>query len=442
MTAVLMLIAMVAVALQPAHAATNPTVTNLAASGVLDNSANANCSVNPGDNPVNVWVVYRKASDTWTTGPVYATEKVKGEGATTQTFTFALPYQQDTTDDPEATASADLVPSTQYVYRCKVGIREDGNPTPVAIDTVNASFTTAADDLTVTNGESAGVAEPSVDPVDEEGGIYATDQYMVTCNVDPKAQTKVWPVYKESTSTWSAGPVYGGRTSEETITIPTTSTRTQPVSFVLTGLSAGTTYDWRCKADTSGQSTVTDSNTQQFTVPNSGTGAVAFSAPAATSTSSASTPIIWTSKSCRTGYSTVGYEYWYSYVAWAPEWKDAYGRWHAQIVQASWKASDGNYFGVTGSRYVDINLISYNNNGYIYQRMANDNMHGGAAGDTWYLYRGEIDKYTAPADPIATGPVAAKINVRMGWANDADGFNIIPSCDAFNYEPSNFTSKG
>ena len=435
-----MLLAMIAVTLQPAHAATNPTVTNLAASGVLDNSAKANCSVNPGDNEVNVWVVYKKSTHTWSTGPVYKSESVGFSGTTSQTATIDLPVI-----DPTDGEVGDLLPSTSYDYRCKVNIASDPDTTFV-VDNNTVSFTTAADSLTVVNdldsSNPLGINDENP-PAEETTLPVRTDAYFVSCLVNPKAQTKVWVVWKEAAHTWSTGPVYGGRVSDESTTVPSSSVRTQLVSFVLEGLGAGMTYDYRCKADTSGQSTLVDTNTKQFTVPSSGTGMVAARTgiQAATSTSTTSLSTIWTSRSCVVDPAGFAPNQWfYSRVAWTREWVDSTGRRRAGIAQAGWYGSPNlNYDPIyaPNGRYIDVNLLAYNYTGTLHWKLGNDNMHGGAPGDTWYLKKYETDWYYAPADPYAYGPTPVKLNVRIGWANDNTA-----SCDAWNYQPSNYSTTG
>jgi hypothetical protein len=244
-----------------------PSVTNLAGSGVTDNAAVANCSVNPNDNEVEVFVVYKKSSDSWSSGPVHRADYA-GElptGNTTQSLAVPLPGAPV----DGSTGAEKLHASTGYDYRCKVEVNDDGQSPYV--DTSTKSFTTSADAISVTLLGSDGVVKTTVDTdgnaVEDPTGALSPTEIVLHCGINPDEGdvTKTWVVYKQSSQTWS--DAIGGRDEDGSADIPADGIVMSQSSALLSGLTPGTTYDWRCKADSSAINTITSTTTGQFTTP-------------------------------------------------------------------------------------------------------------------------------------------------------------------------------
>jgi hypothetical protein len=249
-----------------ATAAVPPTITNLAASNVTDNSATANCSVDANDNTeVQVFVVYKKSSDTWSAGPVSSSDRIPATGDFSQTISIPLPVQVN--DD--GTDSTDLLASTSYDYRCKVNVNADG-ASPL-VDTATKTFTTSADVQTITNVEGRAVQQEGTPDADgnlpelSDTAPLATDRFEAVCLSNPKGATKVWAVAKKSSDTWANGPVLGEQSGDATL--DQTGTRTQQATFLFSGLTHGVSYDFRCKSDIDNAPLIVDSNTKTFVIP-------------------------------------------------------------------------------------------------------------------------------------------------------------------------------
>lgn len=245
-----------------------PTVTNLAASGVTDNAAVANCSVNPNGNDVQVFVVYKKSSDTWSSGPVHRADYSQPVVVSETAQSLAVPLPGAPPEDDESGAQK-LKASTGYDYRCKVEVNDDGNSPYV--DSSTKSFTTSADTISVELLLADNVVKTTVDAdgnaVEDPSGAFSPTEMVLHCGVNPDEGdlTKAWVVYKPSTGTWSNA--LGGRLEDGTADIESGTIVMTQASALLSGLAPGTTYDWRCKVDSSSINTLTSTTTGQFTTP-------------------------------------------------------------------------------------------------------------------------------------------------------------------------------
>jgi hypothetical protein len=256
----------VAVATASTSYSSTPTAANQAATDVTDASANGNCIINPGGQEVEVWVVYKKSSGSWSNSAdvkrADATELYTG--SSNVSVTIFIPG----TDVAAEIDHPSLSSSTSYDFRCKVKPTASGSST--VTDTVTKTFSTSADTLGVALDEVIQGEKGTYDvdgnfTPDPNGGLDPTMAFA-SCEVDPVNNgdtTKTWIVWKKSTDTWSAGPVLGGRL-EDSMDI-TTGLHLYNTA-VMDSLQPNTSYDWRCKADATGYTTVT-SSTGTFTTP-------------------------------------------------------------------------------------------------------------------------------------------------------------------------------
>lgn len=126
---------------------------------------------------------------------------------------------------------------------------------------------------------SASASAPTINnlPAEAVGDTIAT----LVCYANPGGEaTDVWATYKPSASAWGSVDVVA--TSRTTIN----GTTGQEVRFGIGGLTPGTSYDYRCKADNASSTTVVDTATVTFVT--SGTGPT--SPPPTSSTSTTSSP--------------------------------------------------------------------------------------------------------------------------------------------------------
>lgn len=198
------------------------TVTTLSAANITATSAQLGCSVNPGNLKTKVWFVY---------GP--------SGGSSSRSPTL---YLSGGNTQQVAQVISGLRPSTTYKYRCKAINADVGRAVPGTM----LSFTTGAGEApTVVNGPATDVTASGA---------------TLNCTVNPRgANADAWATYKSASDTW------GSPTNVNTPVRSLTGATDQPVAIAITGLDAGTTYEYRCSAQNGAAGPQTDTTSTSFT---------------------------------------------------------------------------------------------------------------------------------------------------------------------------------